>query len=180
MTHAPQLTAFTFVGRFPGLVATVGSIEARPGATNVVPGEACLTLDLRHASDPVRTTAGRRVMALAEEIAVRRRLAFESRVLLEQPTVPLDPSLTAEAEEAIRKAGCVPHRMASGAGHDAMVLAGRVPAAMIFLRSPGGISHDPLESVLPDDVALAVTAGVTLLKQLAISQTFLHTRNSRA
>jgi len=164
-----------------GLVATVGAVEARPGATNVIPGEACLTLDLRHASDPVRTRAGRRLTALAEEISARRRLSLESRVLLEQPAVALDPFLTAQAEEAIRGAGCTPHRMPSGAGHDAMILAERVPAAMIFLRSPGGISHDPFESVWPEDVAYAIASGVGLLKQLAVSRAFLlNTRTSRA
>jgi allantoate deiminase len=165
----------------PGLLATVGVIEARPGATNVVPGEACLTLDLRHGSDPVLTGSQRRLLELAQEIAARRRLSFESQVLLEQPAVAMDPFLTAQVEEAIRSAGCIPHRMPSGAGHDAMILAERVPAAMVFLRSPGGISHDPLETVWPEDVAHAIDAGVCLLKQLAFSRAFLlNTRTSRA
>jgi allantoate deiminase len=60
--------------------------------------------------------------------------------------------------------------MVSGAGHDAMILAEKVPAAMIFLRTPGGISHDPAESVLIEDVAKAIDCGVHLLAQLASSQ----------
>jgi allantoate deiminase len=63
--------------------------------------------------------------------------------------------------------------MASGAGHDAMILAEKVPAAMIFLRSPGGISHDPSESVHLDDVAKALECGHHLLTDLAASQEFL-------
>jgi allantoate deiminase len=69
--------------------------------------------------------------------------------------------------------------MASGAGHDAMILAEKVPIAMIFLRTPGGISHDPAESVHLQDVANALECGMHLLEQLASSQEFL-TRTCRA
>jgi allantoate deiminase len=62
--------------------------------------------------------------------------------------------------------------MVSGAGHDAMILAEKVPSAMIFLRSPGGISHNPKESVLLDDVAKAIECGLHLLNQLAVSPEF--------
>jgi allantoate deiminase len=91
----------------------------------------------------------------------------------------MDPFLTGQIEAAIRKAGCEPHRMVSGAGHDAMILAEKVPAAMIFLRTPGGISHDPMESVAVDDVAKAIECGVYLLDQLASSSKF-QTRTCRA
>ena len=63
--------------------------------------------------------------------------------------------------------------MTSGAGLDAMILAERVPAGMIFLRSPGGISHDPAETVLVEDVEKGIEAGVRLLDQLALSEEFL-------
>src|SRR2546430_5099582 len=62
------------------------------------------------------------------------------------PRSTLFPYTTLFRSLAIRRAGCVPHRMVSGAGHDAMILAEKVPAAMVFLRTPGGISHDPAES----------------------------------
>jgi allantoate deiminase len=81
----------------------------------------------------------------------------------------MDPFLVDQIEEAIRSVGCEPHRMVSGAGHDAMILAEKVPAAMIFLRTPGGISHDPAESVEIEDVAKALECGLHLLDQLASS-----------
>jgi allantoate deiminase len=62
--------------------------------------------------------------------------------------------------------------MGSGAGHDAMILAEKMPAAMIFLRSPGGISHDPRESVEVQDVSKALECGVQLMGQLATSAEF--------
>jgi allantoate deiminase len=58
-------------------------------------------------------------------------------------------------------------RMTSGAGHDAMVMAARVPTAMLFLRSPGGISHHPSETVREEDVAAALLVGRNFLERLA-------------
>jgi allantoate deiminase len=157
----------------PGIVATVGFVEAKPGAMNVIAGEARATLDIRHASDRARTDALNEVIRQAESIAARRGVTVKRRTLLAQRAVAMDPFLTEQIEHAIKKAGCEAHRMASGAGHDAMILAEKVPAAMIFLRTPGGISHDPAESVYLDDVAKALECGRHLLTQLAASQKFL-------
>ena len=163
----------------PALVATVGQLEAKPGAINVIAGEVRATLDLRHKSDDVRTRAADLLVRQAEEIARRRGLSVRANVLLNQRAVAMDPFLVEQIEEAIRKAGCQPHRMVSGAGHDAMILAEKVPAAMIFLRSPGGISHDPAETVNAEDVAKALECGLHLLDQLASSSKF-QTKECRA
>jgi len=156
----------------PGLVATVGRIEARPGAVNVIAGEACATLDVRHRSDEVRERAVGDITQHAEAIASRRGLSVRQNRLMEQKAVAMDPFLVSQIKSAIRAAGCEPHDMASGAGHDAMILAEKVPAGMIFLRTPGGISHDPAESVEPGDVAKAIECGLHLLDQLASSSEF--------
>jgi allantoate deiminase len=153
----------------PGLVATVGQIEARPGAINVIAEEARVTLDVRHKSNDVRDGAVEALARIAGEIAERRGLSLQQKVLLSQRAVAMDPFLVEQIQEAIRSTGSQPHRMTSGAGHDAMILADKVPAAMIFLRSPGGISHDPAESVEVEDVAKALECGLHLLDQLANS-----------
>jgi allantoate deiminase len=163
----------------PGLVATVGKFEAKPGAANVIAEEVRLTLDVRHGFDEVRTRAVEDLIFQSNQIAARRGLSACESVLSSQAAVAMDSFLTAEIEQAIRKAGCKPHRMVSGAGHDAMILAERVPAAMIFLRTPGGISHDPAESVVVEDVEKAIECGLHLLDQLASSPEF-HTRMNRA
>ncbi len=163
----------------PGLVATVGRIEAMPGATNVIAATARVTLDVRHKSDDIRDRAVETLVRMAEEIAARRGLALQQKVLLSQRAVAMDPFLVDQIQEAIRSTGCQPHRMTSGAGHDAMILAEKIPAAMIFLRSPGGISHDPSESVEIEDVAKALDCGMHLLDQLANS-TELQKRMCRA
>ena len=159
--------------RTAGIVATVGLVEAKPGAMNVIPGEARATLDIRHASDSARTEALDELIRLAESIAARRGVTVKWRTLLAQHAVAMNPFLTEQIDLAMQKAGCEPHRMASGAGHDAMILAEKIPAAMVFLRSPGGISHDPAESVHLDDVAKALECGHHLLTQLAASQEFM-------
>jgi allantoate deiminase len=164
---------------YPGLVATVGQIEAKPGATNVIAAEARVTLDVRHKSNDIRDGAVDALVRQAHEIADRRGLTLRQNVLLSQRAVAMDSFLVDQIQEAIRSTGCQPHRMTSGAGHDAMILAEKVPAAMIFLRSPGGISHDPAESVELDDVAKALECGVHLLERLANSAE-LQKRMSRA
>ena len=157
---------------YPDLVATVGRIEAKPGAINVIAGEARVTLDLRHKSDHERAHAIDVLLRLAQEIVERRGVSLRQRTLLNQRAVAMDPFLVDQIEKAVGSAGCQPHRMISGAGHDAMILAGKIPAAMIFLRSPGGISHDPAESVEVEDVAKALECGLHLLDQLASSSEF--------
>jgi len=163
----------------PGLVATVGKVEAKPGAANVIAAEARLTLDVRHSSNDIRTRTVGDITRRAQEIAARRGLSVHESTLLNQRAIAMDPFLTAEIEQAIVKTGCKPHRIVSGAGHDAMILAEKGPAAMIFLRTPGGISHDPAESVEVEDVEKAIECGLLLLDRLASSPEF-QKRTNRA
>ena len=156
----------------PGLVATVGAIHAKPGATNVIAGDARVSLDVRQRDDKTRAVAVDYLVQLAEDIATRRSLKVKSSVLLNQRAVPMDHFLVSQIEKAITSVAGEPYRMVSGAGHDAMIMAAKVPAAMIFLRTPGGISHDPAESVEVDDVAKAIDSGLQLLQQLASSSEF--------
>ena len=162
-----------------GLVATVGSVQAIPGTVNVIAGEARLSLDVRHQDDTVRTKAVEQIVQSAQEIARLRGLSVRWNERMNQPAVAMDPFLSSQIEQAVSKASCRPHRMVSGAGHDAMIMAEQIPSAMIFLRTPGGISHDPAESVLVDDVAKAIEVGLHLLDQLALTPTF-HKRTCRA
>jgi allantoate deiminase len=153
-----------------GLVATVGAIQATPGAVNVIPGEVRLSLDVRHQDDESRRNAVDYLVCAAEDIAKRRGLAVQWNVMMNQRAVAMDRFLVSQVERSVSKAGCEPCRMVSGAGHDAMIMAAKVPSAMIFLRSPGGISHDPAESVDVSDVAKAIDCGLHLLEQLASSE----------
>ena len=150
-----------------GLVATTGKIEVAPNAGNVIPGWARVSLDVRHAHDAARKAAATELLAKAKSIADRRKLGLEITQQLDQPAVPMDERLTAFLAEAIESAGLPARFMPSGAGHDAMVMAARLPTAMLFVRSPGGISHHPSESVREEDVEAALHAGREFLKRLA-------------
>jgi allantoate deiminase len=153
-------------GATAGLVATVGRLEVEPGATNVIPGAARATLDVRHADDAVRRVAVERFLRSARQLAQWRGLSVSSEPLLDQPAVAMDAAFVAALEQAVTGSHYPLHRMTSGAGHDAMVVARRMPAALLFLRSPGGISHHPDENVLPEDVAAALTVGMHFLEQM--------------
>jgi allantoate deiminase len=157
-----------------GLVATVGDLRTHPGAGNIVAGQLRASLDVRHADDAVRHRAVKTLLAKAGAIASRRGLTVASSMLMDQPAVAMDPAMCTMAAEAIRSLGITPLSMVSGAGHDAMIMAERVPAAMIFLRSPGGISHHPEESVRPQDVENALASGLVLLRHIWKEQSISH------
>ena len=150
----------------PSLVATVGKIDAQPGAGNVIAGSVRMSLDVRHTKDEVRAAAVKHLLDSAKQIAARRGLVASSEPRLDQAAVAMDARLTEMLGCAVQASGFVDHRMHSGAGHDAMVMAERMPAAMLFLRSPGGISHHPDEAVLEADVAAALATGLHFVEQL--------------
>jgi allantoate deiminase len=154
-----------------GLVATVGKVEAAPGAGNVIAGQVIASLDVRHADDRVREASVFAIQKHAETAAARRGVHVISTRQLEQPAVPLDARLTALLSKAATQAGFPARTMTSGAGHDAMVLAPSVPSAMLFLRSPGGLSHHPDETVLPQDVEAALVTAMEFLAQLRDDRT---------
>jgi allantoate deiminase len=148
------------------LVATVGRLTVEPNAGNVVPGVVRVSLDVRHSRNSARTAAVGNLLAEAEAIAARRGIALEWTRQLDQLAVPMDERLTAILEGAIEAAGFPPMQMPSGAGHDAMVMAACMPTAMLFLRSPGGISHHPAEAVREEDVEAALKVGCKFLQRM--------------
>ncbi len=139
----------------------------------MIAAEARLTLDVRHSSDDIRTRAVKDLIREAQEIAARRGLSVQQSIAVEPAGCCDGFFFHREIEQAILKTGLKPQRMVSGAGHDAMILAEKVPSAMIFLRTPGGISHDPAETVAEEDVERAIQCGLKLLDHLASSPAFL-------
>lgn len=165
---AEWITAVETCGRnTPGLAATVGRVSVEPNVGNVVPGIARVSLDVRHAQDAVRIAAVKDLLEQANAIAVRRGLKLECAGQLDQPAVPMDARLTAMMSAAIVAAGYPAKTMPSGAGHDAIVMAARLPTAMLFVRSPGGISHHPAEEVRKEDVEASLHVARAFLQQLS-------------
>jgi allantoate deiminase len=153
--------------REPGLVATVGKIAIEPNAGNVIPGVVGVSLDLRAVSNRSRSRWVTELIREATTIARRRGIEFEWVKKMDERRVDMDKVLSLRLKSAVEAAGFPLKTMPSGAGHDAMVMAARVPTAMLFLRSPGGISHHPAESVLVEDVGASLHVGREFLLQLA-------------
>lgn len=130
-----------------GLVGTVGYIQARPGATNVIPGEVSFTIDMRAPTDMHRKRAVADVVRQIEAIARRRKLALQLDVTHENRTAPCAPWLKEQIAQAIAAEGLSVFELPSGAGHDGMAMIDIADIGMIFVRCRGGISHHPDEHV---------------------------------
>jgi allantoate deiminase len=156
----------TCANRQADLVATVGKIEARPGAINVIPGEVTASLDLRHHNDYIRQSAVASLLDSATAIASKRNVNVAPQFLLQQDAVPMNAQLTHLLYIAAAQTGHSSRIMTSGAGHDAMIIAPHIPSAMLFLRTPGGLSHHPDELVLPQDVEAALATAMEFLTLL--------------
>jgi beta-ureidopropionase / N-carbamoyl-L-amino-acid hydrolase len=143
----------------PGAVATVGRVEVAPGSTNSIPGRVACTLDARA---PEAAT----VDGLVADLRGRfpdATITQESRTTGARFDAGLRAALHASAEAAGVPAGDLP----SYAGHDAGILAGHVPAGMLFVRNPTGASHTPAESASDDDCVAAAQVLAGALSQLA-------------
>jgi allantoate deiminase len=156
----------TYAQSISNLVATVGKIHAEPNAGNVIPGTITTSLDVRHADDTIRTTAHLAIIEAAKNSASKRGVQLTYNRLAIQKSVLMNPHLTQRLHTATVRAGHPSRIMPSGAGHDAMIVAKYFPSAMLFLRSPGGISHHPDETVLHEDVEAALATGMQFLTLL--------------
>jgi allantoate deiminase len=161
----------SYAASHEGLVATVGKLDASPGTGNVIAGRVTASLDVRHADDSARRAAVTAIVQHTEAAGAKRGVRVTTHIQLEQPAVPLDARLTSMLHNAATRAGFPSRTMTSGAGHDAMILAPIVPSVMLFLRSPGGLSHHPDEAVLPQDVEAALATAMEFLAQLRDDRT---------
>jgi len=126
-------------------VATVGSIEHRPNVINVIPSQAILTVDLRDPDEVRLKSAEAQLDEFVEELALQEAVTILIRRLARFEPVQFDNELVATIEQAAEKRQLSCRRMTSGAGHDAQMMARICPAAMIFVPSKDGISHNPGE-----------------------------------
>jgi len=154
-------------GTTEGLVATVGELRVEPGASNVIPARAALSLDVRHLDDTAREAALAALRDRAEAIAAARGVAADWAEVQATPAVACSPALAGELEAAVEAAGVRIARLPSGAGHDAAVMSRLCDVAMLFVRCAGGISHNPAEAVTAGDVAVAIDVTSRLLDRLA-------------
>jgi allantoate deiminase len=151
----------------PGAVATVGQIEAQPGASNVIPRQVRFSVDIRHTERRIADDMCARLAAEADRLATRRPLLVSHTIVQSTDGIPCDPRLVTHLEAAAKAAqSSVPH-LVSGAGHDGIILSQITPVAMLFVRCEDGLSHHPDEHVDLPDLAAAIAALTRFLENFA-------------
>ncbi|HEX9396616.1 MAG TPA: allantoate amidohydrolase [Burkholderiales bacterium] len=140
------------VGRSkPELVATVGRLDALPGAINVIPGDVLFTVDIRAPEDDSRVKAVDDVRSALSDISNRRKIVMTIEDLQSQGVAACAPWLMEQMDRAVAAEGLKVRRLPSGAGHDGMAIQAIADIAMLFVRCKGGISHNPAEAITEAD-----------------------------
>jgi allantoate deiminase len=150
-----------------GTVGTVGEIEVAPGIINAIASRVRFSLDIRGPDDDAQRGVAHDIVAFAEDAAKRRGMtaAFAERQSL--PATPLDERIVAALDESASSTGEPYMKMHSGAAHDTMCVAERVPSAMLFVPCKDGISHHPAEDADPADAALGAEIILNAIRTLA-------------
>ncbi len=149
----------------PTAVATVGRMEVKPGNFNAVPGEVFMTFDIRDIYREPRDKMEHEIVAAVEKISADNGLQHEIKEMVRLEPVVLPRKIVGVIAESCRRVGVPAHELPSGAGHDAQIIATQVNTGMIFLRSKGGVSHDPQEFTEARDIAL----GTEVLYQTVLA-----------
>lgn len=147
-------------------VGTVGAITLTPNLVNVVAEKAVMTIDLRNPDETLLQAAEAKLAALIEQVAGEETVTIERRTLARFQPVDFAPALIEQVDGTAKALGLSTRRLFSGAGHDAQMLARIAPAAMIFVPSVNGISHNITEYTAPADLA----NGANVLLQVTLKQ----------
>jgi allantoate deiminase len=154
-------------GRTGTSVGTVGELDLSPGGINIIPGQVTFSLDLRDIDEGVRNEVEARIMHEAALLCEKRGVELETKTLQRLPPAPCSALVRDAAREACKTLGFESFGLASGAGHDGMHLTELCPVGMIFVRSKGGLSHNPAEYSSKDDCAAGAEVLYRTLLQLA-------------
>ena len=147
----------------PGACATTGMIVSRPNSRNVIPGAVFLTVDLRHPDDERLAAMDKALRDAAKAAADANGLELAMEQIWSFDATSFDTQCVAAVRGAAQDAGLAHMDIVSGAGHDAIYMAGVAPAAMIFVPCKDGISHNEIESATPEDIA---AGGQVLLQAM--------------
>jgi allantoate deiminase len=162
------ITTIERLARRSECIATVGRIEVRPGAVNVIPGRADLSLDLRAATDADRDAMWEEMRAEIERLCAARQLRFEVVEAHNAPAAPCAAWLQRAIVDGIKTTGdAAPMGLWSRAGHDAMAMAAVTDIGMLFVRCYDGISHHADEDVREFDVEAGLDAFEHAVLQVA-------------
>lgn len=151
-------------------VGTVGSVTVFPNVLNVIPGKVRLSIDIRDVNSVTRAKAVSEIKQRAQKIAQTRDIKISIEEILAIEPVKLDEQLIGLLEKKSQELNLSYRKLISGAGHDAMLVAKIMPAAMIFIRCRRGISHSPEEYVAENDLYLAAKLLYYVLMELGFSE----------
>jgi N-carbamoyl-L-amino-acid hydrolase len=143
---------------------TVGVVDVQPSSRNVAPGRVWFSIDTRH-GDPERLAwMGAEIKVRAAEIAARRHVSIEVMDFWHAPMTPFDPVLAGHLRDAAARRGYRFRDMPTAIGHDAVYVARRLPAVMLFCPCHGGVSHNEAESITPEwaEAGMQVLADAVL------------------
>ncbi|WP_400194907.1 Zn-dependent hydrolase [Lysinibacillus telephonicus] len=148
-------------------VATVGTISFKPNAVNVVPSLATFTVDLRNPNEQRLQEEEQALANYLKELAASEEVSISSEQLARFSPVSFDENIVKLIEQAASKLELHSKRMTSGAGHDAQMMARICPAAMIFVPSIEGISHNPKEDTKDSDLVAGANVLLDVVSNLA-------------
>ncbi len=170
---AGELTVFlrNLAKRYGGdQVCTVGKLDLHPNLTNVVPSRAILTLDVRNTDEVLLQKAEAEIADFCVDLAEREQVTIARRVLVRFEPVVFDDRIIDMVAQAARTRGDSVQRMASGAGHDAQMLARMCPSGMIFVPSHKGLSHNVNEHTDEADLVAGANILLDVMLQLCDEQ----------
>ncbi|MDJ1007364.1 MAG: Zn-dependent hydrolase, partial [Paracoccaceae bacterium] len=130
----------------PDACSTVGMMQVYPNSRNVIPGRVFLTVDLRHPDDEVLAEMDWSLRHTAEAVAKRGKLELKLEQIWQFDATPFDPDCIAAVRAGAERYGHTHRDIVSGAGHDAVYMAGIAPTGMIFVPCEDGISHNEIEN----------------------------------
>jgi N-carbamoyl-L-amino-acid hydrolase len=148
--------------RYKDARATVGRLQPVPGGTNVIASRVDMWIDVRHPRDEVTAALVESIHLNAQVMAAEEDCTVSFGVESLSPTVHFDAGLRDQLQTLLPSAPILD----TGAGHDAGVLAGHIPTAMLFVRNPSGISHSPEELVEDADAEAGAGALADVLAGL--------------
>jgi N-carbamoyl-L-amino-acid hydrolase len=164
MAAAETATMIERAALAAGARATIGRMTLHPDSRNVVPGRVWFSLDTRHDHQDQLAALAATLRAEAAAISARRGVGIAIEDFWISPATPFDAALVGHLRDAAKARG-IPHRdMPTAIGHDAVYVARKLPAAMLFVPCHGGISHNEAESITPGwaEAGLMVLADAVL------------------
>lgn len=148
-----------------GGVATVGTIEFKPNAVNVIPSKATFTVDLRNPNKEKLEADEKAFAEYLKELEKTDKVKIQTERMTEFDPVPFDEKIVEQIEAAAKNRGLSCRRITSGAGQDAQMIARICPTAMIFVPSVKGISHNPQEFTAEKDLIAGANVFLDVVQE---------------